>query len=216
MNALAAVLVLTTSAASKDALQKVLDAAEAEVARRVRYDISQRYRKLVYKNGVFVGRPVYPGGDLDPQKGVCTDLIVRAFRAARIDFQKLVHEDAKRAPKAYRLSRWRQKRPDRSIDHRRVPNLLTYLRRHARVVETDADLCPGDVVIWDLSDRGWPDHIGLVSRRQTEVADGGVLRPLMIHNYPDPGHTTEADVLTNWKIVGRFRLLADEACRPQR
>jgi uncharacterized protein YijF (DUF1287 family) len=93
---------------------------------------------------------------------------------------------------------------------------LTYFRRHARAVLSNADLEPGDVVIWDLSRRGWPDHIGLVSRRRASSIDGGTSRPLIIHNFPAPGYTTEADVLTEWKIVGRFRLLTNAPRRPQR
>lgn len=209
ISAIALLLVVATDADAGARVTAALTAAQGEVDRRVRYDVTQRYRRLTFSGGKRTRRPVYPAGDIDPTEGVCTDLVIRALRAAGIDLQRLVHEDIRRAPKAYRLNRWRQKRPDPNIDHRRVPNLLTYFRRHAKLVANDTDLAPGDVVIWDLSSRGVADHTGIVSARRADAPDAGAAssRPLIFHNYPDPGYTTLADVLAAWRVVARFRVI---------
>jgi hypothetical protein len=163
---------------------RVLEAAERQVGVTVVYDGS--YRRLAY-----------PGGDVPPERGVCTDVLVRAFRGAGIDLQRLVHEDMSRAFAAYPRA-WGLSRPDRNIDHRRVPNLATFFARHGERIPPSrgaADYRPGEIVTWRLPS-GLP-HVGLVSGR---VASG---RPLVIHNVG--AGTVFEDVLFAWPVTGRFR-----------
>jgi uncharacterized protein YijF (DUF1287 family) len=168
------------------AAQDLVAAARAQVGVTVAYD--GRYERLDY-----------PGGDVPIERGVCTDVLVRAFRATGLDLQVAVHEDMRRAFAAYpRL--WGLSRPDRNIDHRRVPNLETWFTRHAeRGAGSDdaADYEAGDVVSWRLPN-GLP-HIGLVSDRRSEA---GV--PLVIHNIG--AGTQEEDVLFAWPVHGHWRL----------
>lgn len=164
-------------------------AAQAQIGVTLRYDPA--YRSLRY-----------PGGDVPPDRGVCTDVIVRALRVARqIDLQKLVHEDIEAHWDAYpHQKRWRLDRPDPNIDHRRVPNLMTYFRRagYARPASrSPTDYLPGDIVAWDLG-RGIL-HIGIVSDLKT--ADG---TPLVIHNIG--AGTREENILFRHAIIGHYRL----------
>lgn len=99
----------------------------------------------------------YPGGDVPLDRGVCTDVIIRAYRKQGIDLQVLVHQDLLQAPKAYQRGST-PIRPDPNIDHRRVPNLATFFQRHGAALPITADYHPGDLVIWRL-DSGLP-HIG--------------------------------------------------------
>ncbi|QUW01520.1 DUF1287 domain-containing protein [Chloracidobacterium sp. MS 40/45] len=141
----------------------------------------------------------YPGGDVPAHTGVCTDVILRAFRAAGVDLQVAVHEDMRRAFRAY-PKRWGLARPDPNIDHRRVPNLMVYFQRRGCALAPGrraADYLPGDVVTWDLGS-GVP-HIGLV---MDEVA-GDTGRPLIVHNI-GAGARLE-DVLFAWRVTGHYR-----------
>ncbi|MBI3131614.1 MAG: DUF1287 domain-containing protein [Acidobacteria bacterium] len=140
----------------------------------------------------------YPGGDVAQDRGVCTGVLIRAFRAQGIDLQKLVHEDMRRAWDAYPKS-WGLKAPDRNIDHRRVPNLATFFMRHGRTLPPSRDpkaYLPGDVVTWRLAS-GVP-HTGLISDRRT--ANG---TPLIIHNIG--WGTQEQDRLFVYTLTGHFR-----------
>jgi uncharacterized protein YijF (DUF1287 family) len=141
----------------------------------------------------------YPGGDVPADRGVCTDVIVRALRTARaIDLQKQVHEDMAANWDAYPHSwKWRLSKPDANIDHRRVPNLLTYFKRAglaSPLTGNAADYLPGDIVAWDLG--GDRDSYGT---------------PLVIHNIG--AGAREDDILFRHTIIGHFRLkaLADGA-----
>jgi uncharacterized protein YijF (DUF1287 family) len=165
-------------------VEKLLEGAERQVGVTVVYDGS--YRRLAY-----------PGGDVPPERGVCTDVVVRAYRNAGIDLQALVHEDLRRAFAAY-PQLWGARRPDRNIDHRRVPNLATFFARHGEVLPVSreaADYRPGEIVTWRLAS-GLP-HIGIVSAR----LEGG--RPLVIHNIG--AGTVFEDVLFANPVTGRFR-----------
>lgn len=140
----------------------------------------------------------YPGGDVPVERGVCTDVVVRAFRRLGIDLQVEVHEDMGRAWEAYPRA-WGLSRRDRNIDHRRVPNLATWLRRHGQLLGTGGDATSyeaGDLVTWRLPS-GLP-HIGIVSDR----ANGAGV-PLVIHNIG--AGTAEEDVLFAWTVTGHFR-----------
>ncbi len=141
---------------------------------------------------------VYPGGDVSPETGVCSDVVVRAFRKLGIDLQKDVHEDMEKAFADY-PHKWGLKRPDSNIDHRRVPNLMKFFERRGWAVNSSnktTDYKPGDVVAWDLG--SGVTHIGLVSDRQTSEAT-----PLVIHNIG--AGTKEEDVLFRFKVIGHYR-----------
>lgn len=180
-------LTLLVLPASADAsrLQKFLDAAVAQTKQRVIYDGS--YRRIGY-----------PGGDVPSDRGVCTDVVVRAYRAIGIDMQQRVHEDMRRAFAEY-PQLWGMKRPDPNIDHRRVPNLQTYLRRQQaelKLAET-REYRAGDLITWMLP--GNLPHIGIVSDRRS--IDGE--RPMIVHNI-GRGPRLE-DMLFDYPITGHYR-----------
>ena len=129
--------------------------------------------------------------------GVCTDVVIRAYRKLGIDLQKEVHEDMAanfgRYPKKWGLAQL-----DKNIDHRRVPNLMVFFSRHGvekEISQNPTDYQAGEIVCWDLNDKGLT-HIGIVSR---EKSDDGK-RNLIIHNIGS-GQVLE-DCLLNWKIIG--------------
>jgi len=140
----------------------------------------------------------YPNGDVRSDKGVCTDVVIRAYRTLDIDLQKEVHEDMKANFNLYPKN-WGLSHTDRNIDHRRVPNLMTFFERHGKVKELStsaSDYSPGDIVCWDLG-RGLT-HIGIVVDKKSY--DGA--RNLIVHNI-GAGQVVE-DVLFNYKIIGHY------------
>lgn len=142
----------------------------------------------------------YPMGDVPAERGVCADVVVRAFRADGIDLQKLVHEDMVAHFGAYPHA-WGLRGPDPNIDHRRVLNLETFFRRRGASLPVTAlasDYHAGDVVSWRLPNG--LAHIGLVSDRSAPDGSG---RPQAIHNIG--AGTQEEDVLFAWTVVGHFR-----------
>jgi len=143
----------------------------------------------------------YPGGDVPADTGVCTDEIVRSYRAVGVDLQKEVHEDMLRNFTAYpNQRRWRLARPDANIDHRRVPNLMVFFQRNGEnlpITNRAADYLPGDLVTWDLG-RNLP-HIGIVVNQKSS----GGSAYMLVHNIGE-GPKME-DVLFNWKITGHYR-----------
>jgi uncharacterized protein YijF (DUF1287 family) len=148
----------------------------------------------------------YPGGDVPPETGVCTDEIVRAYRALGIDLQKEVHEDMRANFSAYPSKTiWRLDHPDPNIDHRRVPNLMVFFHRKGEVLPMSnraADYHPGDLVTWDLG-HGLT-HIGMVV--DSRAASG---RFMVVHNIGQ-GPRLE-DVLFDWKITGHYRYFGPPA-----
>jgi uncharacterized protein len=167
-------------------LKKFIDGAVAQVGVTKGYDPS--YQKLDY-----------PGGDVPANTGVCSDVLVRAFRKVGIDLQKEVHEDMVGAFSEY-PTRWGLKRPDSNIDHRRVPNLMTYFTRHGKslgITDKSDDYLPGDIVSWDLG--GGIDHIGVVSDLWSESEK----RCLIVHNIGAGARVD--DVLFAWRITGHYR-----------
>lgn len=143
----------------------------------------------------------YPNGDVPANKGVCTDVIIRAYRKVGIDLQKEVHEDIRSDFSAYPKN-WGLKKPDKNIDHRRVPNLMTYFERQkAKLGITDkaSDYKPGDIVCWNLG--GGILHIGIVVNQKS--ADGK--RNLIVHNI-GAGQVLE-DMLFSYKIIGHYRFV---------
>jgi uncharacterized protein YijF (DUF1287 family) len=144
----------------------------------------------------------YPMGDVPDDTGVCTDVVIRSYRALGLDLQELVHEDMKLNFKSYPQI-WGAKRANSSIDHRRVPNLRTFFKRHGAslVISKDpSDYKPGDLVTWNLrGSLGNLPHIGVVSSLKTP--DGK--HPLIVHNIGS-GPKAE-DILFDYQITGHYR-----------
>lgn len=141
----------------------------------------------------------YPNGDIPADKGVCTDVIIRAYRLIGIDLQKDVHEDMQANFNKY-PDNWGLTKPDKNIDHRRVPNLMTLFERRGKIkpiTNKPEDYSPGDIVCWNLAS-GIP-HIGIVVHLKSE--DG--LRNLVVHNI-GAGQVLE-DCLFDFEITGHYR-----------
>lgn len=185
-----------------DQQMMIINGAKQVLQQKARYDTTMSYHPVSYLHGVgYVGGEVYPNGDIDPALGVCTDVTVRALRYAGIvDLQKEIHNHIKQNSSIYPLKRWGTSYADRNIDHRRVPNQHVWFS-HNWINLGFSDFQPGDVVIWDLDDDGAGDHIGIISDR---LIAG--LKPYVIHNSPDAGHTSEGDVLNIEKMVGHYRV----------
>ncbi len=167
-------------------LKLIIDGAVDQVGKTTSYDPS--YQRLDY-----------PNGDVPIETGVCSDVIVRAFRKASIDLQKDVHEDMKSNFSAY-PTKWGLKSTDSNIDHRRVPNLQTFFARKGKSLNTTAgseNFQPGDIISWDLG--GGVDHIGIVSNVWFKPSQ----RYLIVHNIG--GGTLMEDALFAWKITGHYR-----------
>lgn len=140
----------------------------------------------------------FPGGDVPETTGVCTDVVIRAYRQQQIDLQLLVNTDMKNHFSAY-PNHWGLTRTDSNIDHRRVPNLETFLKRHGQTLSTTdkASFLPGDIVTWRLPENNLP-HIGIVSDK---ISSDGT--PLIIHNIGRG--TKEENILFLFDINGHFR-----------
>ena len=141
----------------------------------------------------------YPNGDVPSDKGVCTDVVIRAYRKVGIDLQKEVHEDMKKNFSKYPKT-WKLKKPDTNIDHRRVPNLAVFFSKFGKVksIETNPSLyIPGDIVTWVLP--GNLTHIGIVVNKKS--ADRK--RFLIVHNIGS-GQVVE-DVLFKYTITGHYQ-----------
>lgn len=195
----AAVLLLATSvfglglhsatsdeAARQKFLHRLVAAATERAGHSVRYDPA------------YVVIP-YPGGDVPAATGVCTDEIIRSYRALGIDLQKEVHEDMA-ANFAMYPRKWHRTRPDSNIDHRRVPNLQVFFNRKGDtlpITDSARDYAPGDLVTWDLG--GGITHIGIVVDSKAFFSS----RNKILHNI-GAGPKIE-DVLFNWTITGHYR-----------
>lgn len=119
----------------------------------------------------------YPGGDVPADTGVCTDEIIRIYRALGFDLQKLVHEDMKRSFSAYPKI-WGLKSPDKNINHRRVPNLQVFFKRRGAslpVTQNAADYQPGDLITCTV-----PPHLPHIAI--VVPAPGGGTTPWIVHN----------------------------------
>tara|TARA_B110000046_G_C13026027_1_gene414146 strand:+ start:8340 stop:8939 length:600 start_codon:yes stop_codon:yes gene_type:complete len=141
----------------------------------------------------------YPNGDVPKGKGVCTDVIIRAYRKLKIDLQKEVHEDMKQNFGLYPTN-WGLKKTDKNIDHRRVPNLMTFFSRKGTVktiTKNPLDYKPGDIICWNL--RGSITHTGIVVNKKSKDHK----RFLIVHNIGS-GQVIE-DCLFNFKIIGHYR-----------
>ena len=155
------------------------------------------YQKVQYDPAYF--RLDYPNGDVPSDKGVCTDVIIRAYRKLGIDLQKEVHQDMKSNFEKYPKN-WGLSQPDKNIDHRRVLNLMTFFTRHGTVMKISQDpkdFQPGEIVCWNLG--GGITHIGIVSRKKSQDRQ----RYLIIHNI-GAGQVVE-DCLFTYEIIGHYR-----------
>ncbi|MGJ8734292.1 MAG: DUF1287 domain-containing protein [Cellulophaga sp.] len=141
----------------------------------------------------------YPNGDVPSDKGVCTDVIIRAYRKLGIDLQEKVHIDMKSNFNVY-PKLWGLKTTDKNIDHRRVPNLMTYFKRKGEeklISKKAEDYVAGDIVCWNLG--GAITHIGIVVNKKSK--DGK--RNLIVHNIG--GGQVLQDCLFSFKIISHYR-----------
>jgi uncharacterized protein YijF (DUF1287 family) len=183
---LAALLAVPAAAqlpAAAAARLELARAAEAQVGVTLLYDPS--YVRLSY-----------PGGDVPSDRGVCSDVVVRAFRRVGVDLQVRLHEDMRRHFADY-PQMWGLRRPDANIDHRRVPNLMRFFQRQGRALAAAAPFEPGDVVAWRLPNGLL--HVGIVSLQRVE----GGAHYQVVHNIGQ-GARTE-DVLHAFDIIGHYR-----------
>ena len=132
----------------------------------------------------------YPGGDVDRKVGVCTDVIIRSYRAVHLDLQKLIIEH-----KRGHMNLYPKGKLDPNIDHRRVKNMAVFFKAKKASLPLNSDWKPGDIVYWKL-DSGL-DHVGLI----TDIK-GSSGKYQVIHNMSTP---REEDVLGSWKVVGHYR-----------
>jgi len=188
MAVLAAALAFVLAAQDGRQPADLVAAAVAQTRTRVTYDGS--YRRIAY-----------PGGDVPETIGVCTDVVIRAYRKVGVDLQVQVHEDMTRAFASY-PRQWGMAAPDRNIDHRRVPNLQTFFRRAGAALPVSREAGSyhaGDLVTWMLP--GNLPHIGMVTAEKSSTGT-----PLIVHNI---GRGPEVeDALFKYTITGHYRYLA--------
>ena len=175
-------LVINMQALAVKSQQIVLDARQ-QIGQTLYYDPAYTTLK-------------YPMGDVPMIKGVCTDVIIRALRLQGVDLQKLIHEDMKKNFAVY-PKKWGLKSTDRNIDHRRVPNIMTYFQRQGYEIK-DKNYKAGDIVTWDLG-KGLV-HIGIISNQKSLVNS----TPLVIHNIGSG--TQENNIFFDYKITGNYRI----------
>jgi len=181
-------LAISGIAIADDFTQSLVDAARERTFKTKIYDGS--YRAIPY-----------PMGDVPDDRGVCTDVIIRAYRQLSMDLQVLVHEDMRDNFSAYPKI-WGLRKPDRNIDHRRVPNLQKFFQRAGAslpVSRSPSDYKSGHLVTWMLP--GNLPHIGIVSDRTV----AGTSRPMIIHNIGSG--TKEEDMLFSYPITGHYRFV---------
>ena len=189
MKAILLLLFFSVLSLSAQTGEKILTAARKQIGVTTGYD------------GTYVVLD-YPGGDVPAGSGVCTDVIIRAMRLGlEKDLQQLLHEDMRRNFRAYPQN-WGLARPDKNIDHRRVPNLQTYFKRQGYSVpigepKDAAQFLPGDIVTCLVS-KTLP-HIMIVADRKTAA---GI--PLVIHNIG--GGAKEEDCLFTFPMTGHYRV----------
>lgn len=182
------------------AVAQAQSATRADFTRRLVAAAIERTHHAVRYDPAYVRIP-YPGGDVPADTGVCTDEIIRSYRAVGVDLQKEVHQDMTQNFNAYpKKWRWLRVHPDSNIDHRRVPNLQVFFQRKGEslpITNRAEDYRPGDLVTWDLG--GNVPHIGIV----VDQKDRWTGRYMIVHNIGE-GPKME-DVLFSWKITGRYR-----------
>lgn len=163
--------------------------AEKQIGVTVSYDPA--YRRIAY-----------PVGDVSRETGVCTDVVIRAYRDHGIDLQKEIHEEMKANFGAYPKI-WGMKQTDTNIDHRRVQNIQTFIKRHGKTLQNDSDFRLGDIVTWNLKEQGMMPHIGIVAIGKSR--DG---TPLVIHNIGRGAR--KENILYTYTITGHYRYNKDK------
>ena len=180
--------------------QRSTETRKQEFLQRLSAAAIERTHHTVRYDPAYV-RIAYPGGDVPADTGVCTDEVIRAYRALGIDLQKEVHEDIEANFWSYpNHLRWMQIHADTNIDHRRVPNLMMFFSRKGEtlpITTHGSDYNPGNLVAWDLG--GSVPHIGIVVDQKASSSG----RYMIVHNIGQ-GPKLE-DVLFNWKITGHYR-----------
>jgi len=182
-----------------DTRLKIVTCADSQMAQGIRFSAS------------YYGMD-YPWGDVPSHVGTSPDLVIRCLREAGIDLQQMVHIDRKRRPRHYPLHIWGHPRPDRSIDHRRIPNLYTFVqtyfeRQSIRVdsAEKCAGFIPGDIVFWaGQGGSEYPNMTGLVTDRRNEE---GV--PYVVTLHRDDRVVTDSHLLTDWTVTGHYQVDRD-------
>lgn len=181
-------------------MQPATPVSRQEFTRRLVAAAIERTHHSVRYVSAYVHIP-YPGGDVPSDTGVCTDEIIRSYRAVAVDLQKEVHEDMLQNFAAYpNKHRWLLAHPDANIDHRRVPNLMVFFQRKGEslsITDRAEDYAPGDLVTPDLG--GNVPHIGIVVDQKSRWSG----RDMIVHNIGE-GPKME-DVLFNWRITGHYR-----------
>ena len=173
--------------------------ADSQTAKMMNRAIEEAKKGVLYDAGY--ARIPYPNGDVALNIGACTDVVIRSARAGGIDLQQAIQEDYRVNPVGYKISS-----PDSNIDHRRCPNQICWLKRHAEILTIDtvgmakSTWQPGDIVYWKVANL---DHTGIVSN---VVSEKGL--PLVIHNM---SKTVQEDCLDSWEIVGHYRLFKNDA-----
>ena len=188
--------VLSDSVKTKETLnlsenqRKVLAGAKKTLRDGAEYDMSMAY----YSIG-------FPNGDIDNSIGVCTDVVVRALRLGEVcDLQSELNKDIKKNFSDYPMKRWGAKKADSNIDHRRVMNLEVWFAKNWETIEDNENVMPGDIIVWDMNQDGYSDHIGIVSDNKLNG------RYTVIHNHPDPGYIADEDKIYKWEITGHYRI----------
>ena len=201
-----AVAALSSSASLSQVNESASPVRQAFLQRLSAAAIERTHHSVRY-DPAYVRIP-YPAGDVPADTGVCTDEVIRSYRALGIDLQKELHEDIVANFSAYpNHFRWLLAHPDSNIDHRRVPNLMVFFSRKGEslpISSQDADYKPGELVTWILG--GGVPHIGIVVDKKSA---GG--RYLIVHNV-GRGPQLE-DVLFNWKITGHYRYFGPQPPR---
>lgn len=176
------------SSQAKEFTNRLVTAALDRTKHNIRYD------------GAYISMP-YPNGDVPADMGVCTDVIIRSYRALGIDLQALVHEDMANHFSLYPSKQiWGLKKTDTNIDHRRVPNLRVFFSRHGQTLEISQnrqDYKAGDIVTWVLA--GNLPHIGIVTDQKSKTSGN----PLIVHNI-GAGPSLD-DMLFSYPITGHYR-----------
>ena len=153
----------------------------------------QVHANIGYKDGYYIG------GEPPPNKGVCTGVVIRSFRAAGMDLRRDVAADIRAHPGDYRITK-----PDSNIDHRRCRNLVPFFRRHALSLPLEgakADWQAGDLVFWDTLGKGTVDHVGVIANGRDEQSF-----PTVVHHWPGLP-VSETGGLYGWTVRKHFRYL---------
>ena len=190
-------LIIWNSTYSPSALQDITEEEKVFLEKFVNVAIERTNHNVVYDPSYLAID--YPNGDVPEDTGVCADVIIRVYRELGIDLQKEVHEDMISNFSLYPKI-WELEEPDTNIDHRRVPNLMVFFKRHGQtlpITKNVDDYLPGDMVVWRLGHG--KTHIGIV----IDELSSDQQRPMIVHNVGAGPKIN--DVLFEWEIIGHFR-----------